>query len=128
MKLYLFWERSTNGLSPSCTSNMVNSDGVSPLTCLLTDDGGQKFFDTLPWLNEGLNRIKSIKEAKLNFVDWSRNAWGAELTRANAKIYSLHDEEYFEILDLDSFEIALLTWRNFIQSQPKIGLNQTLEI
>lgn len=128
MKLNFSWEESTGGSAPNCISTDVNTDGVSPLACILTDDGGQHFLDTLSWLDEGLNRIKLVKDGRVDFADWSRDAWGAELTRKQAKIYSLHDEEYFEILSIDAFATVLLAWRNFLQLEPKSNLTQEIEI
>ncbi|KRB76815.1 DUF5376 family protein [Noviherbaspirillum sp. Root189] len=128
MKLNFSWEESAWVPVPNCISTVINTDGVSPLDCILTDDGGQNFLDTLSWLDEGLNRIKSVKDASVDSAEWSRDAWGAELTKEQAKIYSLHDEEYFEILSIDSFAAALLAWRNFLQLEPKSKLPQEIEI
>lgn len=128
MRLHFSWEGLAGGLSPGCSSSVVNKDGVSPLACLLTDDGGQVFLDTVSWLDEGVDRIKKIKESKVDFLDWSRDAWGAELTKEQVKIYSLHDESYFEMISLDSFEKALLAWLNFMQLEPRLGITQEIEI
>lgn len=76
MKLHFSWEESAGTLSPSASSSVVNKDGVSPLACLLTDDGGQVLLDTVLWLDEGVERIRSVKGSKINFADWSRDAWG----------------------------------------------------
>ncbi|MBX8547550.1 hypothetical protein K5D53_23250 [Pseudomonas cichorii] len=107
---------------------MVNKNGVSPLACLLTDDGGQLFLDTVPWLEEGLDRVRSVKDAKVGFIDWSRDAWGAELTKEHVKIYSLHDESYFELISINSFEMALLAWLGFIRLKPAAKVSQEVEI
>lgn len=128
MKLYFSWEESAGALSPSCSSSVVNKDGVSPLACLLTDDGGQVFLDAVSWLNECVGRIRKIKKSEIDFLDWSRDAWGAELTKGQVKVYSLHDENYFELLSIDSFEIALLAWLSFIQLKPRLGMTQEIEI
>jgi hypothetical protein len=128
MKLYLFCEESTDGLSPNCSSDIVNKDGVSPLACLLTDDGGQRFLDSLGWLDEGVDRINLVKNSSVDFADWSRDVRGVELTKEQAKIYPLYDEDYFEVLELDSFSMALLAWRKFIQMNPEVGIIQTIEI
>lgn len=128
MKLLLSWKETVGGFSPSCSSDVVNKDGFSPLACLLTDDGGQRFLDTVPWLNEGMERIKLIKCSALDSADWSRDAWGAELSKGQAKIYSLYDDDCFELLSLDAFEMALLAWRKFIQLTPAVGISQMLEI
>ncbi|MBL8388227.1 MAG: hypothetical protein JNK17_08445 [Hydrogenophaga sp.] len=128
MKLFFSWEKSADSLHPSCSSNVVNQVGVSPLACLLTDDGGQRYLDTVPWLNEGIERAKLIRHSGINTVDWSRDAWGAELSREQAKIYSLYEDDCFETLNLDAFETALLAWRNFIQMTPDPGASQMIEI
>ena len=128
MKLHFSWEDSAGALSPSCNSSIVNKDGVSPLACLLTDDGGQIFLDTVSWLDEGVDRIRSVKESKIDFADWSRDAWGAELTKEGVRVYSLYDENYFEVLSIDSFELALLAWSSFIQQKPEKGVIQEIEI
>ncbi|MCZ2497474.1 hypothetical protein GN316_11960 [Xylophilus sp. Kf1] len=128
MKLFLSWQKSFGGLSPSCSSDIVNKDGISPLACLLTDDGGQRFLDTVPWLNEGIARITLIKCSNIGFLDWSRDAWGAEFSIRQVKIYSLYDNGFFETLNLDEFEMALVSWRDFIQLPPEVGNNRVLEI
>jgi hypothetical protein len=128
MKLYFSWLQSEGSLSPYCSSEVVRMDGVSPLCCILTDDGGKRYLDTISWLNSGIDRINSVKFFESETADWSRDAWGAELTKNKAKIYSLHDEDYFELLDIDSFEIALLAWKDFIQSQPEVGITKVVEI
>ena len=128
MKLFLFWKKRVDGFSPGCSSDVVNKDGISPLACLLMDDGGQRFLDTVPWLDEGMERIKLIKCSGADSADWSRDAWGAELSKGRAKIYSLYDHDCFETLSLDAFEMALAAWRKFIQLVPVDGMTHTLEI
>lgn len=128
MKLIFSWEESAGIFFPSCSSSVVKKDGVSPLACLLTDDGGQLFLDTLPWLAEGIIRVNLVKKPEIDCLDWSRDAWGAELTKYHVKIYSLHDENYFELLSVESFENALLAWSNFIQMKPELGVTREIEI
>lgn len=84
--------------------------------------------DTVPWLDEGIERVKLIKDSDLDLVDWSRDAWGVELSKGHAKIYSLYDDGCFEMLSLEAFEVALSAWRQFIQLTPEIGMSQVLEI
>lgn len=79
MELHFSWGNSVGTLSPSCSSSTVNKDGVSPLACLLTDDGGQLFLDTVSWLSEDVNRIRSVRDSKIDFSDWSRGAWGGRI-------------------------------------------------
>ena len=128
MKLVFGWEVADGQPSPTCSSDVVNKDGVSTLCCLLTDDGGQTFLDTVLWLNEGLDRIRSVRDSGRSYVDWSRDAWGAELTKEQAKVYSLHDEDYFEMIDIESFETVLSEWCGFIQRRPEIQTIFELQI
>lgn len=128
MRLIYYWKKSANGLSPDCISSVVNKDGVSPLACLLTDDGGQLLLDNLLWLDEGIKQVNSMKNCGIGLTDWSRDAWGAELTKEQAKIYSMYSNDCFETLTLDAFEIALLAWRKFIQIPPLLGRSEILEI
>lgn len=53
---------------------------------------------------------------------------GAELTKGQVRIYSLYDENYFELINIDSFERALLAWLNFVQLKPEVGVTQEVEI
>jgi len=128
MKLSFSWCGSNGDFSPSCVSNLVNKDGVSPLACLLTDDGGLGLSDTLEWLDEGVGQARSVKELKTDFAQWDRESWGAELTNSQVKIYSLYDEEYFEIIAIDSFEKALLAWKVFVQLKPDVGVVLEVDI
>ena len=128
MNVSFSWVQTGDGLSPTCNSDVVNEDGVSPLCSLLTDDGGQRYLDTVPWLDEGMNRINSVRNSGVGKADWSRDAWGVELTNEQAKIYSLQDENYFQIVGIKSFEIALSKWKNFIQLKPEFGMILELEI
>jgi hypothetical protein len=108
VKLYFSWEYSGAGLSPYCRSSILNEDGVSPLACLLNDDGGVYFLDTTPWLKEGLTRISNVRSSNILCADWSRDAWGAEFTKAQVKIYSLYNENYIELLDVESCQVAFV--------------------
>ena len=128
MKNYFSWGNAMGNMIPSYHTDVVNKDGISLLACILMDDGGLPYLETLPWLNEGIDKIASIKKKEIDFYDWSRETWGAELTLGEVKIYSLHDEDYFQLLSLDEFEKALVAWKNFIQSTPEVGLKVNIEI
>ncbi len=128
MKLYFSWKESTGAVSPDCRSSIVNKDGFSPLACLLTDDGGQVFLDTISWLDEGLDKVRSVKDNELDFADWSRDAWGAELSKKHVKIYSLYDEGCFELMTIKAFEVALSEWLKFVKLTPELGLFKEVEI
>lgn len=65
------------------------------LACLLANSGGQKFQDSIPWLNEELSRVEAIKSGEIKASDWNRDSWGVEIKGESAKIYSLYDEGFF---------------------------------
>jgi hypothetical protein len=121
MRLQFLWSENSGAFSPGCSSDIVKVDGVSPLACLLMDDGGQELLGTISWLKEGVKRIGLVKDSTVGLADWSRDAWGAELTKDQVKIYSLYDESYFELISLFSFEAAMLAWINFIEMGPMVG-------
>jgi hypothetical protein len=118
MNISFSWKRDSGGYHPVSTSSLLNQDGVSLLDCVLMDNGGLPYLDTIPWLNEGIERIKSVATGELECSDWSRETWGVEFTDNKAKIYSLYQEEYIQIIDLDVFLKALQMWTAFIQSEP----------
>lgn len=125
MKLRFFWGIMFDILYPMCESDTINDYDVSPLSCLLTDDGGQRPIDTILWLEEGLRRIKSAADAGEELY-WSRESWGVKLSDSIAIIYSLHDEDCSETIDVQFFETVVCEWINFIQAAPKAGVSKSL--
>ena len=128
MKLTFEWRLAMGYLSLGCSSDVVSEEGYSPFAYILNDDGGLRPLDTLPWLVEGLERLYSVKELKVDFVIWGREAWSAEFNKAYVKVYSLYDDNVFEIVSVDSFEKALLAWIDFIQSPQIPGVSQEVEV
>lgn len=114
MEICFFWDDEDGVYVPNCRSNVLNENGVDFLACLFTDHGGLKYENSIPWLDEGLSRILLVKDGVLKKTDWSRDNWGVELSQSSAKIYSLYDEDYFSIINIDEFEKALTGWRRFI--------------
>jgi len=114
MKIDFFWDGEGCSREPNCRSDILSNDGVDFLACLFTDHGGQKYQDSIPWLNEGLFRVEAIKFGAVDSSDWSRDSWGVELKDGAAKIYSLYDEDYFSVITIDEFERALIGWKEFL--------------
>lgn len=126
MKLTFSWQQQIGNLQPVCESDTLSSDGVSLLSCLLTDTGGLPYRSTLPWIEEGLLRIGAIKRGEAESLGWGREDWGVLLRRDSAKIYSLHDETYADVMPLEPFEAALRTWRDFLQTPPDANATRTV--
>lgn len=130
MKLKFYWYISEafkdDILRPACTVVDSTSELDECLANYLMDDGGQTYLNTISWLDEGIKKMDSIKNGEADIIDWSRNAWGAEISSVEAKIYSLYDENYFEIVSLNAFEKALLSWKEFLQLKPHV--DNSLEI
>lgn len=114
MRICFFWDEEDGAFVPNCQSDITSESGVDFLACLFTDHGGQSYESSMPWLDEGLSRILSVKHGVVKNIDWSRDSWGVELNQRYAKIYSLYDEEYFSVISLEEFEKALTGWRKFI--------------
>ena len=118
MNIEFSWKRDAGGYIPVSRSSLLNQDGISLLDCVLMDSGGLRYSETIPWLNEGITRITSVGTGELESSDWSRETWGVEFRNATAKMYSLHDEDYFQILSLDGFSKVLQEWTAFLKSEP----------
>ncbi|MBI1248446.1 hypothetical protein GC197_11490 [bacterium] len=82
------------------------------------DDGGLRIQESIVWLDEGIRRIHAVESGELESSDWDRETWGVALGNNAARIYSLHDEGYFQIVSLKGFLKVLETWRAFVQSNP----------
>lgn len=118
MKIIFTWSRNCEGYNPVSKSDFLNQDGISLLDCVLMDSGGIPYSDSLPWLNEGLKRITSVATGALESFDWDRETWGVKFRNNKAKIYSLHDEEYFQTMSLAGFSRVLQEWIAFLQLRP----------
>ncbi|MET1256926.1 hypothetical protein [Aliikangiella maris] len=121
MKLELYWEEDDGQLVPRCHSDDVNSDGINLVSCLLMDDGGIPYQETVQWIEEGVEKVEAISNDSNSSLDWSREAWGASLTPEVTKVYSLHDEEYFSEISTSEFKEILTMWRDFIKSTPDLN-------
>ncbi|AXV79985.1 hypothetical protein CJO79_18575 (plasmid) [Ralstonia solanacearum] len=130
MELTFSWVRQKRGgeMTPYCGSVAISKDGVSPLACLLMDDGGQGHLCTVPWIDEGIARIYAVIKSEAIVVNWDREAWGAKLSSNGVEVYSLYDEGYFEVIAISMFLHALLAWREFIQSTPQLGVILEVDI
>ncbi|WP_259758237.1 hypothetical protein [Pseudomonas sp. GCEP-101] len=84
------------------------------LACLLMDDGGHGYESSVPWLEEGLARVRQVKLGAADRLDWSRDAWAVMLTLGQVILHSLYDERCSAMLELEEFESALKTWVVFI--------------
>lgn len=118
MNITFSWKCDSDRCAPVSKSDLLNKDGLSLLDCVLMDDGGLTERETLHWLTEGIERIKRVQSGELQASDWCRETWGVQFSTSNAKIYSLYDEEYYQIIPLESFFKVLQEWCAFHQSEP----------
>ena len=128
MQLFFSWNDERGVLSPHCESNAVNADGGCLLASILMDDGGCGHSHSVHWLDEGLKRIVSVLSGESRSLDWSRETWGAKLTRSEVTVYSLHDESYFQRFSLKQFHTALAAWKSFLQKTPSLESTEQIEI
>lgn len=116
MKINFYLEESMGDPTPWCSTDVGGANDVDLLACLLLDDGGLPLECTISWLDEGLSRIISVKNAEKVFTESVRETWTADISISEVKVYSLHDEEFAVTISLDDFEKALLGWRKFVVS------------
>jgi hypothetical protein len=128
MKLRFSWRRRFDELVPECSSDVVNQDGVSLLSRLLTDWGGGAYTDALPWFAEGLRRLREVKQGGAEAQDWAMNSCGARLSREGVTVYWMYDDDYTETVGLSSFEQALRAWIGFIRTPPDATASQSVEV
>ncbi len=128
MNITFSWNRNAYGYSPVSKSNLFNQDGFSLLDGVLMDSGGLHYLESIPWLEEGMKRINSVAMGALESSDWSRETWGVEFKNNTAKIYSLHDEEYFQAISLECFSKVLQEWTAFLHSKPDDRESKTLNV
>lgn len=65
MKITFSWEKWDNRIQPTCTSDILNKDNVSIISCLLTDDGGVPFLHSLSWIDEGIKILEEVSTKKV---------------------------------------------------------------
>ena len=128
MKVTFSWGSAAGNSSPCCASETVNKDGVSLICCLLTDDGGVPYLQSIPWVREGIAKIYSVLNGEVKSSSWDRDAWGARIALDEVKIVSLHDEDYFERITLQQFKHILVAWEKFIASNPNLGERKDIEL
>lgn len=69
-----FLKGSTGIATPWCSTDEVGPDNIDILACLLIDDGGIPFFETVAWLDEGLNRLIAVRREDEVSTEWARDA------------------------------------------------------
>lgn len=119
--LVFSWEENSfKWIEPFCRSD-AEEQTVCILSCLLVDDGGMGYEHSISWLTTGLEMVRHVKEKQADYLDWSRETWGAELRSDSVKVYSLYVESFYEVLRLDQFEEILAAWRDFLAAGPSRG-------
>ena len=128
MKINFSWRIQFDRLEPFCSFDSVNGDDMNLLSCLLIDDGGVAYFDTISWVNEGIKRINAVLMSESRSLDWDRERWGVVFTLHNAQIYSLLDDSYFQNITTQQLKSALCAWKVFLESAPDIHKSIEIEL
>ena len=113
MLFKFYWTKSSTP-SPVSESEPKEKYGYNPLDCLLMDSGGLDKNSTLEWIREALRNIKNIKEEKIESYYWGRESWAADISKSFVIVYSLNDESVKQEIELESFKIILLKWKEFL--------------
>lgn len=128
MRITFTWREQFGQLVPACDAEAPDALDFSPLACLLTDDGGMGHLASVPWLQEGLDRIDAIQGGRVLNDYWDRESWGAHLEAARAVVYSLLDDQCSQELPLKDFERVLRAWAGFITAPPDPHATLTLDL
>ena len=116
MKLRFSWNRVGALEIPVCEEIDTEPGALSPLSCLLMDDGGQGLDASSKYLDLGVQRVDQVLAGALSESSWDRDAWGARLSRSEVEICSLFDDDCSERVLLVSFRQALVEWGRFVKS------------
>ena len=117
MKLTFYWSENPAGKQPICSSDEVDSSGVSPLCCILMDDGGVDLKTSVSWLREGVSRVNTVLSGVAKErADWDRESWGSSITSLETTIYSLLDEHCTQTVSTTDFRRALVEWLRFVEA------------
>lgn len=117
MKLIFSWKNDGVELASVCTVAREVDDEISPISCLLMDDGGLNLTHSLEWIDKGLEILSFVMSGALDLGNWDREYWGAEICHTHTKIYSLRDEECAESVQTEEFNHVLGAWRKFLGSR-----------
>lgn len=128
LKITFAWYETAGRIVPYCHTAPMSKDDISPLACLLMDDGGQHYLGTLPWIDEGLAKLDAVMSGTVPEATWGREDWGATLRPDEAIVYALHDEGVMEVVLPSTFRRALVAWRDFLQSAPDVAIEQKVEV
>ncbi|WP_447894316.1 hypothetical protein [Vreelandella sp. GE22] len=128
MKISFLWKNVLGVVSPHCVPETTNEDGINLLSCLLMDDGGVPYQQTIPWVQKGIKQVDSVLSGEVESSSWGRESWGVSITTREAKIYSLYDDEYFENIDTEQFRDALALWKTFLESKPRLEKSKDIVI
>jgi hypothetical protein len=128
MRIKFIWYKSEvwGDLRPSCVALDAPESFKSCLCNLLVDDGGNPNFSYIDWALIGLAKIESIKEGAVTSEDWSSNSWDALLNKDDVKIMFLYDENFYDIMSIETVEKIIREWVNFIQSEAVLDKTEEL--
>jgi hypothetical protein len=117
MKLTFSWSENPTGKQPICSSDVVDSSGLSPLCSILMDDGGVDLKTSVAWLKEGVACTDAvISGAAKDRADWDRESWGSSVTSVDTTIYSMPDEHCTQTVSTADFRQALIEWLHFVEA------------
>ena len=120
MKIKFGWRDTPIGVIAVCDSDVLDSNGLSPISCLLMDDGGLDVPASLAWIREGISRIDNALAGSSELrLTWDREDWGAEFTNFYTTIYSHYDEQVSEKVLTSDFRRVLVDWLKFIEEDNK---------
>lgn len=113
MKYTFFWSEN----EPCCQSDIVGNGEIDYVASLLHDNEGFNHDSpqVVAWLDEGLSRVKAVRDGFKESDSWGRDSWGVDFTMNSAKIYAMHDQDnFFAVIGTDELEDLLSQWRAFV--------------
>lgn len=88
---------------------------------LFIDDGGVGWKERGPIVEDGIKRIEKVLNGLSDEEDWGGEGFLAEIKKEGVLIYFITDDSYFDIIPLNCFYKAMVSWREFLDTKPDIN-------
>jgi hypothetical protein len=129
MKLTFSWHAPfVDRLEPRAESDARNEEGLDLVSNVLMDTGGLAYLSTVPWLEEGLQRVAAVERGEAASLDWGREDFGVRFERDRATVYSHYVDSCVQSMDLSAFAAALRAWIDFIRQPADVQVTVSIDL
>lgn len=123
MQLTFSWPTAFRREVPTCTADVQETGGLSPLSRILEDDGGVDRATRIDWIREGIRRVVEAEQSTPNVVSlaWAGEECAAVISSSSTKVRYLLEDGHEETISTASFRLVLEAWLKFLLAGSTIG-------